>query len=277
MIRMLVFAACLGAGLPAWAQTLEPERLPGMCLTVDAAQGGSVSRECDGSPEQALELPVAQPGPLKLAGKCLEPAGGGLYPQLAPADCAGTPAQTWTFGAGGDVRNGDNRCLAVLGLSSRSGERIFAGACPDGYEPQAWVARAAGETPYEPVKGRIQWRSRPGLCLAWIEAGSFMGLAPCDGSGGGHLIFSLDRKLRGQVRARSACLNSFPVGDTLNLSDCHTGATAMWLLGADGLLSDGERRCAEPRMSNARWVVGLKVCWTASQRLWTFIPDGDRD
>jgi len=278
MIRILFVAALLGVAAPlAWGQTLEPARLPGMCLTIDGAGGGSVSRECDGSPEQVLELPTDKPGPLKQGGECLEPVGGGLYPQLAPAACAATPAQTWTVGAGGDVRNGENRCMSVLGLSSRSGELVYAGLCPDGYEPQTWIARAAGEAAYQPVKGRIEWRSKPGLCLAWIQAGSFIGLAPCDGSGGGEIVFSFDRSQRGQVRSRSACLNSFPAGDTMNLSDCHTGATAMWLLGEDGLLSDGERRCAEPRMSNARWVVGLKGCWTSSQRLWRFIPEEKQD
>ena len=49
---------------PAMAQskpnTLQPDRLPGMCLTLSAE--GSISLPCDGSASQKLDLPDDTPG-----------------------------------------------------------------------------------------------------------------------------------------------------------------------------------------------------------------------
>ena len=97
--------ACLWAA-PAVAQTpepmtLQPERLPGMCVTLAGSPGGaSVSLPCEGAERQVFVMPGEAGGPIRQGDQCLAPRGTGYYPQLFAETCDGSPEQTWTMNAG---------------------------------------------------------------------------------------------------------------------------------------------------------------------------------
>lgn len=266
--------ACIGFALacvaaPAAAQTLEPARLPGMCVTIDAREG-SVSRPCDKSAEQTFMLPSEAPGPIRYGEQCLAPRGGGYYPQLHPEACDGSPAQTWSISAEGHVRNGEGRCLALLGLSSRTGERVYGGECPTYNEPQQWRAVALDQEIYEPVRGRLRWGGDAALCLTFINAGSFIGLEPCGAVERLEQMFSFDRSDPGQFRAMSGCVGAGATGDSLRIGDCHVDRDRTWMLQDGSLLSNGHARCVEPRREDERWVARMTACAVRATQNWTF-------
>ena len=164
---LLALAASLwlGATMPAFAQeaapvtpptmTLQHERLPGMCVSLSGPQGQSESRPCNASPEQEFQLPVAGVGPILSGDKCVAPRGQGAYPQLYAQTCDGTPEQQWAVKADGEIRNGTGHCLALLGASSRTGERVYAGECPTGLPANHWRAVPVDAT-LNPVSGVLE-------------------------------------------------------------------------------------------------------------------------
>ncbi len=263
ILLALVFSAT------AEAQTLEPDRLPGMCLTIDAREG-SVSRPCDGAPAQEFELPRETPGPIRINGRCLSPRGGGYYPPLFGMECDGSPAQTWTVSNDGAVFNGAGRCLAVLGNSSRDGERIFGAECPDMRSAPKWRVLPDDRYDYQPQRGRMRWLTEPSLCLTWIQSGNFIGLSACGNPSDGEQIFSFDRTHMGHMRARSACLTSAAVFGSVSLGDCYEDPSKTWMLLDGAMLFNGHSLCAEPRREGERWVVRMNRCTAEAPQRWTF-------
>jgi len=272
MLRILIGAAlALAAAQAAQAQTLEPARLPGMCVTIDPREG-SVSRPCDKSPAQSFTLPAPEtPGPILYGEACLAPRDEGNYPQLIAQACDGSPAQTWTISAEGHVRNGAGRCLSLLGLSSRTGERVYGGHCPNHGDPQEWAAKPLDREIYDQVRGRLRWRGDASLCLAWIEQGSFIGLAACNEHDSLNQVFSFDRHDPGQVRARASCLTSNQMTGLVRLADCFVSPDKTWMLQDGSLLSDGHARCLEPRLEGERWISRMQRCAVTPEQSWDFV------
>ncbi|MDP1632555.1 MAG: ricin-type beta-trefoil lectin domain protein [Caulobacter sp.] len=266
---LLMAAAMIGiaaAGAPVSAATLEPDRLPGMCLSMTGPDGQAESRECNGGPLQDLVVPVTT-GPIRHAGQCLVPHGGGAYPELFPTDCDGSVGQDWTFGARGEIRNVAGQCLAVLGLSSRTGERIYAGDCSAGVGAQSWH-RPRSPRPYRNVAGSLEATKRPGWCVTWIEAGSFIGLAPCEDTAAQR--FSFNRGDFGHWRSKGGCLSGFGHGATLNIRACETGRSELWLLRSDGRLVDGFGQCAEATEEGGGILIRMESCRKVGWQVWSF-------
>ena len=263
---------CAALSAPAAAQTLEPARLPGMCVTISAE--GSVSQPCNKSPEQTFTLPGDAPGPIRLGEACLAPRGSANhYPQLFPETCDGSPAQTWTISADGAVRNGEDRCLSLLGLSALNGTRIYGGPCPTRVEPQAWVAKPIDQEIYDQVSGRLRWRAQPELCLSHISSGSFVGLEPCSENVRSEQVFAFDRGDTGQFRGYGGtCLTSNSMTQSVTLRGCTVSPTTTWMLQDGSLLSNGEARCAAPTLEGERWVVRMRACAATVEQSWTFEP-----
>ena len=240
-----------------------------MCLTIDAYEG-SVSRPCDSAPAQDFVLPEGAPGPIRLGDQCLAPRGGGYYPPLFAEACTGAPAQIWEIAENGAIVNGDGRCLAVLGLVSRDGTRVYASECPDREYAQTWRALANNQYDYEPLLGRIRWQSDSTLCLTWIQQGSFIGLAMCGDRSAGEQIFSFDRAHMGQFRARSACMRSAAAFGGIRLGDCYVDPSATWMLMDGAMLFNGNGHCVEPRQENGRWIARMNNCTASTEQRWQF-------
>lgn len=272
MVRILIGAAlALVCAQTVQAQTLEPARLPGMCVTIDPHEG-SVSRPCDKSSSQSFVLPARDaPGPIRYGEACLAPRDDGNYPQLVPQACDAAPAQTWTISAEGHVRNGAGRCLSLLGLSSRTGERVYGGHCPNHGDPHEWVAKSLDQEIYDQVRGRLRWRGDASLCLSWVEQGSFIGLAACNENNALNQVFSFDRHDPGQFRARSSCLTSNQITGLVRLADCYVSPDKTWMLQDGSLLSDGHGLCLEARMEGERWVSRMRACAVIPEQSWDFV------
>lgn len=275
MNRWLVPVAGLVAAFwsaAAPARTLEPATIPGMCVTIDPAEG-SVSRPCDGSPMQRLALPEAGPGPIRLGDACLAPRGGGLYPPLFPARCDGSPGQSWTISAEQGVRNGDGRCLALLGLSARDGERVYGAPCPTRREPQVWRVRAFDPNAYTPARGRLRWAVQPDLCLGYVRPGGFIGLEPCAEVQRWEQIFAFGSGGPGQFRISGTCLDGNPRTGSIALQRCRVDPAMQWALEEGGALSNGASRCAAPRrLADGRWIAALAPCAATAEQRWTLEP-----
>lgn len=250
--------ACASLATPVQAMTLQPDKLPGMCLSMTGREGQAESRECDGSPDQEIELPGKEGGPIRHAGKCLAPRGQGLYPEILAEACDGSAAQTWMLPTSGEVRNGDGRCLALLGLSSRSGERVYAGECPERVEPQSWRQVDAAQQTYRNRTGRFELVGRDGQCLAWIDAGNFLGLAPC--ADVFEQRFSFNAAQHGQYRIKSSCLAAGYLDGGMSLGDCGSGREKLWLLRTDQTLVNGLGLCATAESQNGRDVIRSRPC-----------------
>lgn len=261
--------ACAGFAVPAEAMTLQPDKLPGMCLSMTGREGQAESRECDGSPDQEIELPGREGGPIRHAGKCLAPRGQGLYPELYAVACDRSTAQTWTLPASGEVRNGEGRCLALLGLSSRSGERLYAGECPERVAPQSWRQVDATQQTYRNMTGRFELVGREGQCLAWIDAGNFLGLAPCADVSGQR--FSFNAAQHGQYRIKSSCLSAGFLDGGMNIGDCGSGRESLWLHRTDQTLVNGLGLCATAENQNGRDVIRSRACQPQAAQQWRFV------
>lgn len=267
-VLLIAVATALQAGT-AVPDTLEPARLPGMCLTLSPSQG-TVSLPCDKSVAQAIRLPAGEAGPIRFGDLCLAPRGGGHYPPLFPVPCDGSPEQSWSISADGAVRNGANRCLSLLGLSSVDGTRIFGGACPTIGEPQTWLAKPADREIYRQVRGRIRWSGGENLCLSLVSA-SFMGLEACSVTQRIEQTFSFDRHDPGQFRSMGGCMTGFLSG-VVRISDCAVTPSSTWMLLDGGLVFNLERNCLEPRQEGERrrWVVRARRCTAQPAQRWSF-------
>ena len=180
-----------------------------MCVTIDPHEG-SVSRPCDKSACPELCFAAARyAGADPLRRGVPRPRGEGYYPQLHPETCDGSAAQTWTISAEGVVRNAAERAWRCLGYPAAAASASMAAIAP-APASQAWVAKPLDQEIYDQVRGRLRWRGDASLCLAWIEQGSFVGLAPCNGMTRSiRCSRSIDMIRANSVRAPAA---SFPAG-----------------------------------------------------------------
>lgn len=246
------------------AMTLQHEQLPGMCMTLSGRDGESESRPCDGAAIQTFELPAGAPGPIRNGDRCLAPRGKGTYPQLAAAACDGAPEQTWVVTPEGEIHSASGRCLALLGNSSRSGERIYAGECPTGLPAHRWRAVAVDPALLHPVSGMLEAVARPGKCLGTDGA---LGLVACDARLG--RVFSFDTSAPSQLRMMSSCLASGYVLNTLALGQCWNMPAQKWTLTAAGNLANLEGKCIVMTTEGDHDVLRTGACLAVPEQQWT--------
>lgn len=280
MMRSLIHV--LAAGLAALAgviltpmagaTTIEPRELPGMCVSLSGADGASISTPCDKSAAQDFGMPGTEGGPIRLGDKCLAPRGDDNYPALFADVCDGSPGQRWTVSGEGEIRNEAGRCLALLGQSSRTGAPVYGGRCEDAGALHRWKLKAADQEIYEPVVGRVRWLSTPELCLTYIEAGSYMGLAACDEGLELNQVFSFDAHDPSQFRMLSGCLTSYAMTGITTISRCADLKAATWKLQPSAFLSNGDGQCATGKLEGAGHVVRIEACTGAPEQIWTFAP-----
>ncbi|MEQ1782877.1 MAG: RICIN domain-containing protein [Hyphomonadaceae bacterium] len=245
------------------AMTLQHERLPGMCVSLSGLQGQSESRPCNASPEQEFRLPVAGAGPILSGDKCVAPRGQGAYPQLYAQTCDGTPEQQWAIKADGEIRNAAGRCLSLLGASSRTGERVYAGECPTGLPANHWRAVPADAT-LHPVSGVLESVARPGKCLGTDGA---LGLVDCKGRLG--RVFSFDTGRPGQLRMMSSCLAAGFAFESLSLGQCWDMPEQKWSLTAAGNLANLAGKCIVIAIENGRDALRTGACLPVPEQQWT--------
>ena len=231
------FAAALWAVAGgAMAGTLEPENLPGMCLTLPAGATEAVSAACTGKPDQIFSFPGPDGGVLRHDGACMGIEPDGVYPALVPMACDDSPSIYFIVDHARRLANNDGRCLAVLGGSSREGERVYGAPCESA--TQVWIFSDPAEEGYDPASARIAVTARRGYCLA-LQDGNYFAPAPCDT--GDTQVFRLDRTRAAQLRMKSGCLVAAATGAPAGIHDCT--ATDLWMFGGDGKVRSG-RDCA---------------------------------
>jgi Ricin-type beta-trefoil lectin domain len=256
----------------AFAVTLEPGRLPGMCLSMTGKAGQAESRECDGSLKQELTLPGPKGGPIGYGGKCLKPKGMGRFPNVRAETCDGSDGQTWTMSPAGVVSNKASQCLSVMGSASRSGTQIHAGACAETADPHQWRQVDVVAKQYQNVPGRFELAAQPGMCLSFARPGSFFGLAACRDVSDQR--FSFDKRAPGQLRSQGACLSSVSITHDLTLADCWKEPAMQWELTPSGQLKNGQQVCAAVRREGDRDVVRVAACREAPEQVWTLLQGG---
>ena len=244
--------------------TLQHEQLPGMCMSLSGSDGESESRPCEGSAIQTFALPVGGSGPIQNGDRCLAPRGKGTYPQLTAVACDGAPDQAWVVTPDGEIRSATGRCLALLGNSSRTGERIYAGECPTGLPAHRWHAVAVDPALLHPVSGTLESVARPGKCLGTDGA---LGLVPCDARLG--RIFSFDTSAPSQLRMMSSCLASGYVLNSLALGQCWNMPSQKWTLTAAGNLANLEGTCIVMTTEGDHDVLRTGACLAVPEQQWT--------
>ncbi len=258
--------AALAQGAPSVAQTapmtLQPYRLPGMCLTLAGADGASVSMPCNGSDTQDFILPGPEGGPIRQGDTCLAPRGEGYYPQLHAEACDGSPAQTWTMDEEGALRSAADRCLSLLGGgASRTGELIYGGECPKLADAQTWRAKSVGAT--NVVEASLESAVRPSMC---IGHDSHLGLYPCsDGYG---QIISFDESALGQMRMKSSCFSGGFAFGGLSLAECWDLPAQRWVKLPDGSFGNELAECIEVVNEGGRDVLRTTVCGGKPEQQW---------
>ena len=271
--RYMRIVAILVAGLsllaaPAVAQvgsgvqgrmTLQPERLPGMCLTLSDA--GSVSMPCDGTERQFFVTPGLEPGPIRNGGKCLAPRGTGYYPQLFAETCDGSPAQSWTMNAEGELRSAAGRCISLMGQVSASGTMIFGGECPREGQAHQWKVRYVDFT--NVVEASLESKARPGMCIGHDTG---VGLYPCTDNYG--QVISLDAKAIGQMRLKSSCFSGGYAFGALRLGDCRDEPGQKWFVMETGQVVNAGVQCIELVNENGRDVLRTNACKLIPEQQW---------
>lgn len=246
------------------SMALQHEQLPGMCLSLSGRSGESESRPCDGSAIQTFALPVGAPGPIHNADLCLAPRGKGTYPQLVAVACDGAPDQTWTITTDGEIRSANGRCLALLGNSSRTGERIYAGECPTGLPAHRWRAVAVDPALLHPVSGMLEAVARPGKCLGTDGA---LGLVACDARLG--RVFSFDTSAPSQLRMMGSCLAGGYVANSLALGQCWNMPSQKWALTAAGNLANLDSKCIVITVEGDHDALRTGPCLAVPEQRWT--------
>lgn len=245
--------------------TLQHKQLPGLCMSLSGRNGETESHPCDGSALQDFKFPAPlAPGPIAQGDKCLAPYGQGMYPQLTAIACDGSPAQTWTITATGEIHNGDGRCLALLGVSARDGGRIYAGECPAGLPAHQWRVAVVDPTLVRPVTAMIESRARAGKCVGHDGA---LGLVECVQRLG--RVLSFDRSGPTQLRLMGNCLSGGFVFDTLGLSQCWDLPQQKWTETPDGQLVNGEGKCLTLVVEDGKDVLRGLACKPVPEQQWT--------
>lgn len=257
--------AAVGFAMPAGAITLQPERLPGMCISIAGWDGESISLPCDGSKRQEFELPAKEGGPIRHEGKCLVPRGQGYYPPLFPVACDGSPEQTWKMSEEGELRSAAGRCISLLGASSRTGEMVFAGECPKQGEGQFWRARKVDFT--NVVEMSLESKVKPGMCIGYDTG---VGLYHCTDQF--RQVISFDRKAIGQMRMMSSCFSGGYAFGALSLGECWDMAAQKWLVLDSGQISNGLVQCIELVDENGRDVLRTLPCKLIPAQQWVLRP-----
>ncbi len=253
----LVF--CATAEEPAWAQlpeiTLQYAGLPGMCATVDDA-GVATSRACIGAANQRFRAPGPDGGVLRYGDLCMSAPDEGNYPELRAVPCGTGGDHYWIVDHKGRLANNAGRCLALLGGSSREGERIYGARCLiDDPSPKTWRFVPADEKWQSRVDAPIRMGD---ACLAWREGGNYFHSAPCETAGLLRYGYAVDRPT--QIRARSSCLTTPVAGSPLTLGACHDHPAQMWEI-THGWLRNGNGDCAVP---DAKGILRVAACPAAS-------------
>ncbi len=268
-MRLALFtalAASLWLTAPASAQpgelrALQPERLPGMCITMMGPSAEAVSMPCDSDLNKKFLMPPAEGGPIRHGERCLAPRGDGNYPPLVAAECDGSPAQTWTAGADGELRSGEGRCISLLGASSRTGELIFAGECPKQGEGHAWRAAYVDFT--NVIEASLESTGHPGQCIGYDTG---LQLYPCTDAY--RQVMSFDEKAVGQIRMMSSCLSGGFAFGALRLGECWDQPGQKWMLLEGGRIANANVQCIEVSPEEGRDVLRTKPCSQAPEQQW---------
>ena len=263
VLGLAILAA--GATMPAQAQTLQPERLPGMCISMSGQAGESISVPCDGSARQTFVLPGPAGGPIRYGEACLEPKGQGYYPPLFAVACTGAPEQQWMMTEDRELRSGAGRCISLLGLASRTGGTVFAGECPKTGLGHAWVVRNVDFT--NVVEGSFESKARPGMCIGYEYS---LGLLPCTAAYG--QLMSFDRKAMGQLRMMSSCISGGYAFSSVGLGECYDLPVQKWMMLEGDRLANQRVQCIEVREETGRDVLRTAQCGQALEQQWTFRP-----
>ncbi|MFT3809010.1 MAG: hypothetical protein QM698_03765 [Micropepsaceae bacterium] len=229
---------------PAWTAlpeiTLQPDRLPGMCATVNA-DGVAESRACTGAADQRFRAPGPDGGVLRYGDLCMSAPDEGNYPELRAVPCGSGGDHYWIVDHKGRLANNAGRCLQVLGGSSREGATVFGARClQDDPSPYTFRFAPADEAWDQRTDAAILMGD---ACLAWQEAGNFFKADDCAAAPYAAFSYAVNRP--GQIRARSSCLRAYIDGAPLNLGDCHDTPDTMWVIDG-GHLMNGSGRCALP-------------------------------
>ena len=268
---LIVLAASMAT--PALAQsrslTIQPDRLPGMCLTPAERGGASISMPCTGSDKQNFILPGPEGGPIKQGDTCLAPRGTGYYPPVFAVDCDGSPEQTWTMNEQRELRSGSGRCLSVMGAASRSGTPIFAGECPKTGSAHQWKIKYVDFR--NVIEASLESGVRPGMCIGHDTQ---LRLYPCSDAYG--QLISFDQKALGQMRLKSSCLSGGYAFGALSLGECHDTLVQKWIMLPDGAFANGRADCIEVVNEAGRDVLRTTVCAGKPEQMWIVrMPAGE--
>jgi len=241
--------------------TIQPDRLPGMCLTLGGPGGSSISMPCRGVAHQNFILPGPEGGPIRQGDKCLVPRGAGYYPPVFLEDCDGSPAQTWTMNEERELRTAGGRCLSVMGAASRSGTPIFAGECPKVGSAHQWKIKYVDFR--NVIEASLESSVRPGMCIGHDTG---VGLYPCSGQYG--QIISFDAKHLGQMRLKSSCFSGGYAFGALSLGDCYDMPAQRWVPFPDGGIANELADCIEVVNEAGRDVLRTTVCAGKPEQMW---------
>jgi hypothetical protein len=240
--------------------TLQPERLPGMCLTMGGTHG-SISMPCDGTDRQFFVLPGEAGGPLIQGDRCLAVRGDDNYPQLLPETCDGSPAQTWTMNEEGELRSATARCLSVIGASSRSGTMVYGAQCPEEGRAHQWRAKYVHFT--NVVEASLESKARPGMCIGYDTR---VDLYPC--SDAYRQVMSFDAKAVTQLRMMSSCFSGGYAFGALGLAECHDTLGQTWLVLESGAVANMLVQCIEVVNEDGRDVLRTLPCRGKPEQQW---------
>lgn len=243
--------------------TLQPDRVPGMCVTLAGREGESISLPCDGSARQNFVLPErGVAGAITQDGLCLAVEDDNNFPPILAEACDGSPEQTWTVSELREVRNGVSRCLSLLGTSSRTGEIVYGARCPTDWPAQQWILKPGVATSV--IEASLESKTRPGMC---IGHNSWLGLYPCTDNYG--QVLSFDMKTPGQIRMKSSCFAGGFAGGTLGLSECHNNGWQRWTLLESGEVANELLECITLTSENGRDVLRALGCDGKPDQTWT--------
>ena len=266
LAALLAMAASLWLAAPASAQpgelrTLQPDRLPGMCIVMIGPSAEAISQPCTGAANEKFLLPAAEGGPIKFGDRCLVPRGDGNYPPLVAVDCDGSPAQAWKMNDEGELRSAAGRCISLLGASSRTGEMIFAGECPPEGRAHQWRVRHVDFT--NVIEASLESAVRPGYCIGYDTG---LQLYPCTDAF--RQLISFDEKAIGQFRMMSSCLSGGYAFGALSLGECHDLPQQKWMLLEGGRVANAGVQCIEVSPENGRDILRTKACSQAPEQTW---------